>query len=371
MRKGTREQKTIVVKIGSSSLTGEGGALSREKLEGHADALLELRNAGNDVILVSSGAVAAGAEAMKLPARPRTVQLKQAAAAVGQSLLMHSYSEKFGQHDVTVAQVLLTRHDFAVRESYNNALNTLNTLLEYQILPIINENDTVAVKRDSFGDNDRLAALVSALLHADLLIILTDTNGLYDADPRKNPEAKRLDRIPHITPEILALAGGTSSGVGTGGMFAKIRAADRALALGVPVFIGQATDGSLLPILQGQGDGSYFGDELVTSPQRKLQWIAFHSPVQGTIKVDKGASEALRVGGKSLLPAGVTEIDGRFERDAVVEIIGPDGPIGKGMTNYSAEELSKVLGRSTEYVKEQLKVARVEVIHRDNLALLT
>lgn len=370
MRKGTREQKTIVVKIGSSSLTEEGGALSEEKLEAHSDAILELRQGGHDVILVSSGAVAAGAEAMRLQARPRTVQLKQAAAAVGQSLLMHSYSEKFRAHDVTVAQVLLTRHDFAIRESYNNALNTLNTLLEYRVLPIINENDTVAVKRDSFGDNDRLAALVSALLHADLLIILTDTNGLYDADPRKNPNARRLDRISQITADILALAGGAGSSVGTGGMFAKIRAADRALALGVPVFIGQATQGSLLPILTGKGDGTYFGDEMITSPQRKLQWIAFHSPVEGTIKVDKGASEALRTGGKSLLPAGVVEVEGRFERDTVVEISDPDGPIGKGVTNYSAEELSLVLGRSTDYVKEHLNVSRVEVIHRDNLALL-
>jgi glutamate 5-kinase len=362
--------KRIVVKIGSSSLTGARGSLSRDKLASHSRALAELHKAGEEVILVSSGAVAAGSGTLNLSSRPKTIELKQAAAAIGQGLLMQAYNEEFSQRLISVAQVLLTRHDFAVRESYNNALNTLTTLLEYRVLPIINENDTVVVTRDSFGDNDMLAALVSALVHADLLIILTDTNGLYDKDPRRDPEAKRIDRMKSVTPEILEVAGGAGSSVGTGGMYAKVKAAERALTLGVPVFIGTATDESLLPIISGNGDGTYFGEDDTISPGRKLQWIAFHSPVRGIVRVDAGAVEALKVGGKSLLPAGVREIEGAFARDDVVEISGPDGVIGKGIVNYHSHELQQVLGRSTEYARQHLGIARVEVVHRDHLVLL-
>jgi len=373
--------RPIVIKIGSSSLTNSEGAaadrsLSHEKVADSVRAVAQLWKQHLPTILVSSGAVAAGATALKLKGRPQTVELRQAAAAVGQGLLMQLYADLFAKEGLVVAQVLLSQSDFSRRESYNNALATLTTLLEYGVVPIVNENDTVAVRTASFGDNDMLATLLSALVRAGLLVILTDTDGLYSADPKRDPNAVRISRVEQVTPELLALCGASGSKVGTGGMLSKVKAAERALSLGVPVYIGRAglsdtvtnqDNGSLTTIVEGKGMGTYFLGDTSDSMSRKRQWIAFHSPVGGRITIDLGAEKALTKGGKSLLPAGVTHVVGHFQEGEVIEVFSSENILlGKGVTNYRAEILQKAMGLSTEYARTQLSIVRGDVIHRDN-----
>lgn len=355
------EKKRIVVKIGSSSLTNEKGEIDQEKLRDHVQAVASLRKEGHEVLMVSSGAVAAGFTRLGYPSRPVTLKGKQAAAAVGQSLLIQSYIEQFSQFSIIPAQILLTRTDFANKERYKNAYATIMELLERRLLPIINENDSVSVEELTFGDNDMLSALVSGLIHADQLIILTDINGLYDSDPRNNPEARRLDLIENITDEMVGFAEGSGSKVGTGGMRSKLMAAKTALSLGVPVFIGQGKGSrKLVEILQGNGDGTYIQNKTLPAINTRRQWIALHSEVSGTIFVDEGAENAIVFNGKSLLPAGVTKIKGTFDSGDVVEVFGPGGLLGKGEVTYSADELQTVLGKSSE-----IKMPLMEVIHRN------
>ena len=248
------KKQRMVVKIGSSSLTNHQGEIDQAKFNDHIEALSQLQKAGHEIIVVSSGAVAAGFARLGYSSRPLTIKGKQAAAAVGQGLLMQSYIEKFSAHGIVPAQILLTRIDFSNRERYRNAFATLTELLERGILPIINENDTVSVEELTFGDNDMLSALVSGFLHADQLIILTDINGLYESNPHKNPMAKRLDHLEQITDKLLEGAGDTGSKIGTGGMKSKLLAAKTANSLGVSVFIGTGEGpDKLLKILQGQG----------------------------------------------------------------------------------------------------------------------
>lgn len=355
------EKKRIVVKIGSSSLTNERGEIDQEKFNDHVQAVAALRKEGHEVLLVSSGAVAAGFKQLGYPARPVTLKGKQAAAAVGQSLLIQSYIEKFSPFLISPAQILLTRTDFSNRERYQNAYATLMELLERKLLPIINENDTVSVEELTFGDNDMLSALVSGLIHADQLIILTDINGLYDSDPRTNPLAKRLDQIEKITDEMVGFAEGAGSKVGTGGMRSKLIAAKTALSLGVPVFIGHGKGTrKLVEILNGKGDGTYIRNHSLSSINTKRQWIAFHSEVSGAIFVDEGAEKAIVFNGKSLLPAGVFKIKGDFKKGDVVEVIGKSGLLGKGEVMYSSEELTRVIGK-----RSGSDNPLVEVIHRN------
>jgi glutamate 5-kinase len=355
------ERKRIVVKIGSSSLTNEKGAIDQEKLNDHVQALAALRQEGHEVLLVSSGAVAAGFTCLGYPSRPVTLKGKQAAAAVGQSLLIQSYIDKFSAFELVPAQILLTRTDFSNRERYRNAYFTIMELLERRILPIINENDTVSVEELTFGDNDMLSALVSGLIHADQLIILTDINGLYDADPRANPLAKKMDILENITDEMVSFAEGAGSKVGTGGMRSKLLAARMALSLGVPVFIGHGKGaGKLMDILAGNGDGTYIQNSTLTSINTGRQWIAFHSEVSGEIYVDKGAEEAILFRGSSLLPAGIFKVSGHFQKGDVVEVYGSDGLLGKGEVSYSSDELRNVIGKSS-----QSELPLLEVIHRN------
>jgi len=254
--------KRVVVKIGSSSLSATSGGLCEQKLQEHSSALAKLHSSDYDVILVSSGAVAAGYKLLGLDKRPREMTHKQAAAAIGQGLLMQAYGRAFSDKGIALAQVLLTHADFMAQNQYNNAHNALSFLLERRVLPIINENDTVATEELSFGDNDMLSALVAKALNADMLIILTDTDGVYDSDPRINSQAKRISRITSITSEIESLAGDTQSSVGTGGMKSKIAAAKTALARGVSVFVGTGHgEDKLLNICAGRGNGTYFGEE--------------------------------------------------------------------------------------------------------------
>lgn len=359
------ERKRIVVKIGSSSLTNSKGEIDHIKLKDHISSIATLKKEGHEVILVSSGAVAAGFSKLGYPSRPVTLKGKQAAAAVGQSLLIQNYMIELSQYFMTPAQILLTRNDFSKRERYRNAYSTLTELLERGILPIINENDTVSVEELTFGDNDMLSALVSGLIHADLLIILTDINGLYDSNPKENPNATRLDYINQITEEFLQGAGGSGSKVGTGGMKSKLLAAETALSLGVKVFIGTGSgEEKLISILQGNGDGTYIGSDDITTINNNRQWIALHSTVQGKLYVDTGAERALRNNGSSLLPAGVYKIEGIFEKGNVVEVHGTDGVIGKGEVYYSSHELSELIKKRENNNQEHVPTT-LEVIHRN------
>ncbi len=357
------DRKRIVVKIGSSSLTNSKGEIDQLKLKDHIASIAALKRVGKEVILVSSGAVAAGFKQLGYPSRPVTLKGKQAAAAVGQGLLIQHYTESLKEYGIVPAQILLTRNDFSKKERYRNAYSTLSELLERGILPIINENDTVSVEELTFGDNDMLSALVSGLIHAEQLIILTDINGLYDSNPKENPNAKRLDYIEKVTPEFLEGAKGSGSKVGTGGMKSKLIAAETALSLGVQVFIGSgAGDDKLLTILEGKGDGTYIGSEGLSAITSNRQWIALHSKVEGKVYVDEGAELALLQKGSSLLPAGIYKIEGLFEKGDVVEVFGTSGLIGKGEVLYGSNELNDLLAGKLRKQEGQLQ----EVIHRNS-----
>lgn len=362
------KKQRIVVKIGSSSLTNDKGMLSEEKMRDHVEALAHLKQQGHDVILISSGAVAAGFRSLGYPTRPKTVAGKQAAAAVGQGLLMQGYISLFREFNIVPAQMLLTREDFYSQERFRNLYSAMNELLECGVLPIINENDSVSIEELTFGDNDMLSALVSGFLHANALIILTDVNGLYDGNPNTSKDAKKYHFIPEITEELLHVAGGSGSSVGTGGMKSKLLAAQKALSLGVSAFVGKGTGKEkLTDILAGKGDGTYIGGPFQTQMQMKKQWIAHHSQVAGTIEIDEGAEKALLQNGKSLLPAGVTNAEGTFKALDVVEVINQKGQaIGKGQIYYSSEDLHKIKGCSSEQAKSYSINQRAEVIHRDN-----
>ncbi|MDM5211967.1 glutamate 5-kinase [Peribacillus sp. NJ4] len=356
------EKKRIVVKIGSSSLTNTQGEIDQKKFSDHIQAVAALRKAGHEVVLVSSGAVATGFRKLGYPTRPVTLKGKQAAAAVGQSLLIQSYMEQLGRFGIVPAQILLTRKDFSKKDRYKNAYATLMELLERGILPIINENDTVSVEELTFGDNDMLSALVSGLVHASNLIILTDINGLYDSNPQTNPGAKRFEKLSEVTADLLQMAEGAGSNVGTGGMKSKLIAAQTALSLGVKVFIGSGVGSEkLLTILEGNGDGTYIGNDVMTTVTKNKQWISLHSKVSGKIFVDEGAEKALVSNGSSLLPAGIYEIKGVFNKGDVVEVFGTKGLLGRGEVLYSDEELKQAMGKRTT----ELVITSIEVIHRD------
>ncbi|UFJ39767.1 glutamate 5-kinase [Brevibacillus humidisoli] len=361
-------RKRIVVKVGSSSLASPRGGCDPGKLSLLVSALARLRQAGHETLLVSSGAVASGYVGLGYQQRPRTLAAKQAAAAIGQSMLMQQYSALFHQYGYTVAQILLTRDDFSNRERYQHAFQTISLLLSRGVIPVINENDTVSVAELTFGDNDMLGALVAGLTHADLYVMLTDTNGLYDKDPRRHRDAKRISRLEVVTSEWEERAG-SAGALGTGGMRSKLLAAKTAQQLGLPSFIGMADqEDSLLQILAGQGDGTYVGAysdslEKVNIPTRK-QWIALHSPVNGQIVIDDGAAEALLHHSRSLLLAGVTGVKGSFAAGDVVEVYTGDRLIGRGVSRYSASELRHALTSDRQTNRTN------EVIHRDQWAML-
>lgn len=367
-------KKRVVVKIGSSSLTDEHGGLSKKKLFEHVNAIARLKKEGYEIILISSGAVSAGYGDLGYPSRPVTIRGKQAAAAVGQGLLVQAYTEAFKKHGIVCAQLLLTRDNFQNKEQYQNAYSTISELLKRQVLPIINENDSVSIAELTFGDNDMLSALVSGLMHADFLIILTDINGLYEDDPRKNQNAKRYDFLPEVTDELLEKTEATSgSKVGTGGMKSKLMAAKTALALGVSVFIGQGQgEEKLIEILNGNGDGTYIGRNDLSAVRNSKAWIALHSVISGNVEVDDGAVKAILQEGKSLLPAGVKRVSGFFQSGDVVQIINKEQQlIGKGIVNYSSEELKEVMGMPSQRAMEKTNRTHPEVVHRDQFVAIT
>jgi glutamate 5-kinase len=357
----------IVIKIGSSSLASDEGGLNRDKVCFIANELAALHVIGFQVLLVTSGAIAAGFRRIGYPARPKLVHEKQAAAAVGQALLMQAYQEGFEAHGVAVAQILLTRPDFGNRSRAQNAQRTIEELLKQRVLPIFNENDSVAVDELKFSENDTLSALVANLVKADGLYLLTDMDGLYTADPRKSPDAMKIGRVDVISDELYRIASGAGSSLGTGGMRSKIEAARIAMQGGVPTFIGRITEpGDLMKTVDGDGKGTYFSKSL-HSLSAKKKWIGFLSVPQGRIVVDSGAESALLRGGKSLLPAGITSVEGDFHTGDVVEVAGPEGrTLGRGVTHYDSWQITAVAGLGSEEAMRRVEVGRVEVIHRDD-----
>lgn len=358
--------KKIIVKIGSSSLTTKEGELDETQIDFYAKEIIQLQAAGFSVIMVTSGAVAAGFKQMGYPFRPKLVQEKQAAAAVGQSLLMQAYHRAFQADNQSIAQILLTRSDFSNRKRIHNALNTIEELIHQNIIPIINENDTVSIGELNFGDNDTLSALVANLVKAEQLIIITDTDGLYTEDPRRNEHAQKIDRVEQINEAIMNIAGEAASLVGTGGMRSKIEAARIAVRGGVPVFVGQVkSTGDLQMAFQGNGKGTYF-DTSLQSLSMKKQWLGFHSLPKGKVIIDIGAEQAVLQQGRSLLPAGVTGVEGDFHSGDVIEVFNAlDQLLGRGVVNYSAKQVQAVAGLSTAEVKKRIDVHRIEIIHRD------
>lgn len=356
----------VVIKFGSSSLTAEDGSLDKQKVADYVHQIAALKQKGYAPVIVSSGAVAAGYSQIGYKKRPKLLTQKQAAAAVGQALLMQVYQELFTEHQVVVAQLLLTRMDLTDRVRCHNAFNTLEELLKQGVIPIINENDSVSINELKFGDNDSLSSFVANLVKASNLIIITDMNGLYTADPRKNPDAKRLHKVETISEDIIKLAGGAGSNVGTGGMRTKIEAARVALFGGISVYIGKITPSStLVHILQGQGDGTYFLHS-GTPLSVKKQWLGFHSLIHGELYIDDGAEKALVEQGKSLLPAGVSDVRGEFHVGDVVEVKNLHGTsLGRGLCNYNHWQLKAVVGLNSEEVLKRVQVDKIEVIHRD------
>lgn len=364
--------RRLVVKIGSNILTSKDNGLDIERIQSIADDISAVQDKGFEVTVVSSGAVAAGMKKLGLKEKPKDIILKQAAAAVGQSSLIRAYEKCIGVHDKKVAQILLTRDDFTDRKRYINSRNTLITLLSYGIIPIINENDTVATDEIKFGDNDHLASLVSGLIEAERFIILSDVDGLFTDDPRMNPGAELIGSVDEITPEIEKKAGGAGTAVGTGGMYSKVLAAKRAVRHGITVnIVNGRTKSVISSLLSGVRHGTEFKAH-ETRLSSKKGWIAYACRIKGSISIDEGASRALIGGGKSLLPSGVVAASGNFDSGDAVYCVDPGGKrIAKGLTNYSSSEIEKIKGKKTSEIEGILGYRYSdEVIHRDNLVLL-
>ena len=357
-RTAVRDAHRVVVKVGSSSLTTAAGGLDASRLEALVDALAAHTG---QVVLVSSGAIAAGLAPLGLARRPRDLATSQAAASVGQSLLVQQYAGAFARHDRTVGQVLLTADDVVRRSHYRNAQTTLERLLALGVVPVVNENDAVATEEIRFGDNDRLAALVAHLVRADALVLLSDVEGLYDDDPRR-PGAQLVDEVRSAADlRDLAIGGTGAAGLGSGGMASKVAAARTATSAGVPVLLGAAA--RVAELLAGRG-GTCFS-AAGARPTARLLWLAHASDPVGRLLLDAGAVEAVVDRGASLLPAGITAVEGEFAAGDPVELCGPGGAaVARGLVAYDAEELPGLLGRSTR------ELGLREVVHRDDLVVL-
>ncbi|MBS1146536.1 MAG: glutamate 5-kinase, ProB-related [Proteobacteria bacterium] len=367
-----KEARRIVVKVGSSLVTADGRGLDHAALARWAEQIAALTEQGKEVVLVSSGAIAEGIARLGWSKRPKAVNELQAAAAVGQMGLVQAYESIFRTHGLHAAQVLLTHEDLADRTRYLNARSTLRTLLELNVVPIINENDTVATDEIRLGDNDTLGALVTNLIEADCLIILTDQTGLYTADPRRDVTATLVSDAHAGDPELERMAGGAGSSVGTGGMLTKILAAKRAARSGAhTVICSGREDRVLLRLAAGEAIGSQLVARQAPLAARR-QWLADHLQLHGGVVLDDGAVRALRDEGKSLLPVGVKSVVGEFERGEVVAVIDISGrEIARGLANYSASEARRIAGKPSGAIESELGyMDEPELIHRDNLVVL-
>ncbi|MFG2693875.1 glutamate 5-kinase [Kitasatospora sp. NPDC051984] len=371
LREEVVSARRIVVKVGSSSLTTAAGGLDADRVDALVDALAKSRTGKDapEIVLVSSGAIAAGLAPLGLEKRPKDLARQQAAASVGQGLLVARYTASFARYGVRVGQVLLTAEDASRRAHYRNAFRTLEQLLTMGAMPIVNENDTVATAEIRFGDNDRLAALVAHLVRADLLVLLSDVDGLYDGDPSK-PGSSRLD-VVRGPADLAGVEVGSAgkAGVGTGGMVTKVEAARIATGAGIPVVLTAASHAA--DALAGRPTGTLFLRTGSRSADRLL-WLEHASTPRGTLTLDDGAVAAVVHGGKSLLPAGVTGVDGEFTAGDPVDLLGENGHIvARGLVNFDARELPRLLGRSTRELAQELGAAyEREVVHRDDLVVL-
>ena len=364
------EHRTIVIKIGTSSLTEHDGSMSPAKVREIVRQVAELKRRGDDIVIVSSGAIAAGFRLLGHTQRPKAVAAKQAAAAVGQGLLMEEYTRGLYEHGYIGAQLLLTRGDFTDKRRYDNIFNALGELLRSGAVPIINENDTTSIEELRFGDNDTLSAQVAAMIHADLLVLLTDIDGLYTSDPRKDPQAEHIDIVEAVTPAIEALGGGAASELSSGGMRSKITAAALATASGVPVFIcSSACEEAVIGGADRAVRGTYFTaskDHLKT----RLQWMAFYTEGKGRLYIDSGAERALVKSGKSLLPSGIVAIEGEFSKGDVVDVYSSENRfLGRGISGYDRQALAAIKGRHSEG-RQTVAVHRSNWVGSDKIKLI-
>ncbi len=366
------EAHTVVVKVGTNVLTGADGTLDRERIQSLAEGVQRIRTSGKKVALVSSGAIGAGIGRLGLGKRPSDLRQLQACAAVGQSFLMRAYEECLSQANIPTAQILLTAGDFDNRTRYLNARNTILTLLEWGCLPIINENDTVSVAEIRFGDNDHLAAMVTNLLRAPLLVLLTNVDGLYSTDPQIDPGAVVLSTVPNIDPDILGMAGSSKSALGSGGMRSKLRAARLATAAGESVIMANGSEPGILDrIMAGETVGTLFLPHGTSLKSRK-RWLGLTARPKGRLTTDAGARSAVVQRGSSLLAIGVVQVSGTFVKGDVVSLCDAEGAeFARGLSNYSSDDVRRIRGLRTEQIVEVLGTTPYEeVVHRDNLVVI-
>jgi glutamate 5-kinase len=367
-----RQRNRMVIKIGTNLLADKVKGINLDRINDIARSVAHLNVLGNRIAIVSSGAIGAGVAELKLKERPKTIPEKQATAAIGQPLLMEAYEHAFRKHGCTIAQVLLTKDDFVNRGRYINAKNTFPVLFDQGVVPIINENDTVAIEEIKLGDNDNLSALVANLIEADLLIILSDIDGLFSDDPGKNSKAQLIPVVEKITAQIEKLAKSSRTELSTGGMITKIQAAKRCVSAGIAMIIANGTNPNILEeIFSGTFRGTLFLPAENTLSLRK-KWIGFVSATKGYIRIDDGAKLALMKKNKSLLPSGIIEVHGEFTSNETVSIVDNNNKvIARGMTGFSSMDLLKIMGKKTGEIEKILgKKSPDEVIHRNNLVLI-
>ncbi len=360
---------TVVVKLGSSIVADHNGEVRASVLDSVCEQVAELHHGGENVAMVTSGAIALGMRLMELPQRPRAIEDMQAASAVGQGTLFRAYEARLAERGVHAAQVLLTSFDLSVRMHYLNARQALRRLAEWRAVPVVNENDTTATDEITFGDNDFLSAQVALLLGARLLVLLTDTPGLHTADPKRDPDASLVERVDDFSELDRYSIDERTSTYGSGGMRSKVAAAGMASAAGIPAVICSGTEpGTLLAAARGESAGTAFAPHPERTPSFKL-WLRHAKPVRGRVLVDEGAARMLRERGSSLLPVGITGVEGEFAAGDAVEVVCEGTLIGKGIANYSAEELVRVRGMRSEQVLELLPTGSEEAVHRDRFVL--
>ena len=360
---------TVVAKLGSSIVADDGGELRADVLDRVCEQVADLHHRGENVALVTSGAVACGMRVMKLPVRPSAIDELQAASAVGQGTLFRAYEQRLAAHDVHAAQVLLTSFDMSVRMHYLNARQTLRRLMAWRAVPVVNENDTTATDEITFGDNDFLSAQVAILLGARLLVLLTDTEGLHTADPRLDAAARLVEEVGEFSELRGYEIGPRTSAFGSGGMRSKVAAAEMASAAGIPAVICDGTrEGTLGAAAAGERVGTRFAPHPERTPSFKL-WLRYAKPSRGRIAIDGGAARVLRERGSSLLPVGVTEVEGEFSAGDAVEVVSDGAVVGKGIVNYSAVDLGRIRGMKSGQVLELIPDADEEAVHRDRFVL--
>ncbi len=372
-RLNLQESRVSVIKFGSAILTNDGEGLAADAIDGWVEQIARLRKAGKQIVLVSSGAVAAGMRRLGMEKRPHAIHELQAAAAVGQSALVEMYESCFAKRGIHTAQVLLTHDDLSDRRRYLNAGSAIRTLLSMGVVPIVNENDTVAVDEICFGDNDTLAALVANLIEADLLVILTDQLGMYDADPRTHPEAKLLDVVVSDDPKLDAMAAEGIGTLGRGGMQTKVRAARLAARSGASTLIAPGRKANVLEqVFQAKSVGTLFMPGVNQQMDARKRWLAGHLQMSGALVLDNGAVQVLRESGKSLLAVGVHAVEGEFQRGDVVALMDSNHrEIARGLVNYPSQDLRKICGQGSQQIEQLLGyVDEEEIIHRDNLVMV-